>query len=59
MAIKPGEIGEITIQTNQLMKEYWKNPEATAEAFRGGWFHTGDMADHRRGWLYLYHGSQA
>jgi long-chain acyl-CoA synthetase len=41
--IKPGEIGEITIQTNQLMKEYWKNPEATAEAFRGGWFHTGDM----------------
>ena len=44
LAIKPGEIGEITIQTNQLMKEYWKNPEATAEAFRGGWFHTGDMA---------------
>jgi long-chain acyl-CoA synthetase len=42
--IKPGEIGEITIQTRQLMKEYWKNPEATAEAFRGGWFHTGDMA---------------
>jgi long-chain acyl-CoA synthetase len=42
--IKPGEVGEILIQTNQLMKEYWKNPEATAEAFRGGWFHTGDMA---------------
>jgi long-chain acyl-CoA synthetase len=41
--IKPGEVGEILIQTNQLMKEYWKNPEATAEAFRGGWFHTGDM----------------
>ena len=44
LPIKPGEIGEITIQTNQLMKEYWKNPGATAEAFRGGWFHTGDMA---------------
>jgi long-chain acyl-CoA synthetase len=42
--IKSGEVGEILIQTNQLMKEYWKNPEATAEAFRGGWFHTGDMA---------------
>jgi long-chain acyl-CoA synthetase len=41
--IKPGEVGEILIQTNQLMKEYWKNPQATAEAFRGGWFHTGDM----------------
>jgi acyl-CoA synthetase (AMP-forming)/AMP-acid ligase II len=26
------------------MKEYWKLPEATAEAFKNGWFHTGDMA---------------
>ncbi|MEW6184603.1 MAG: long-chain fatty acid--CoA ligase [Thermodesulfobacteriota bacterium] len=42
--IKPGEIGEITLRTIQVMKEYWKNPQATAEAFRGGWFHTGDMA---------------
>jgi acyl-CoA synthetase (AMP-forming)/AMP-acid ligase II len=42
--IQPGEIGEIQIQGPQIMKEYWKKPEATAEAFRGGWFHTGDMA---------------
>ena len=42
--IAPGEIGEILIQTNQLMKEYWRRPEETAAVFRGGWFHTGDMA---------------
>jgi len=43
-AAQPGEIGEIQIRCPQLMKEYWKDPEATAEAFRGGWFHTGDLA---------------
>ncbi|OGP52138.1 MAG: hypothetical protein A2Y79_12645 [Deltaproteobacteria bacterium RBG_13_43_22] len=52
--IKPGETGEILIQTNQLMKEYWKNPEATAEAFRGGWFHTGDMGTiDQDGFIYI------
>jgi acyl-CoA synthetase (AMP-forming)/AMP-acid ligase II len=52
--IKPGEIGEILIQTKQLMKEYWKNPEATAEAFRGGWFHTGDMGTvDEEGFIYI------
>ncbi|MBI4765904.1 MAG: long-chain fatty acid--CoA ligase [Deltaproteobacteria bacterium] len=52
--IKPGEIGEITIQTRQLMKAYWKNPEATTEAFRGGWFHTGDMATiDEDGYIYI------
>ena len=39
-----GTMGEIMLRGNTLMKGYLKNPTATAEAFRGGWFHTGDLA---------------
>src|SRR4029077_541925 len=38
-----GEKGEICFWGPQVMKGYWKRPEATAEAFRGGRFHTGDI----------------
>jgi len=37
-------MGEIMLRGNTVMKGYLKNPKATAEAFRGGWFHTGDLA---------------
>jgi len=38
-----GERGEVVIRGHLIMKGYHKRPEATAEAFRNGWFHTGDI----------------
>ncbi len=44
--------GEIMIRGNAVMKGYLKNPEATEEAFRGGYFHSGDIAlQHEDGYL--------
>jgi fatty-acyl-CoA synthase len=37
-------LGELMLRSNTVMKGYLKNPRATDDAFRGGWFHTGDLA---------------
>ncbi len=37
-------MGELLLRGNTVMKGYLKNPTATEEAFRGGWYHTGDLA---------------
>jgi long-chain acyl-CoA synthetase len=42
--VPQGEVGEIVIRGHNVMKGYWQRAEATEEAMRGGWFHSGDMA---------------
>jgi malonyl-CoA/methylmalonyl-CoA synthetase len=38
------QVGEVQIKSPHLFSSYWRRPEATADAFRGGWFRTGDVA---------------
>jgi len=52
--VKPGEKGELIIRTERMMKEYYKNPEATGETIKDGWLYTGDIATiDEEGYLYI------
>jgi len=41
--LPPGKAGEVVARGDVVMPGYWQNPQATAEALRGGWLHTGDI----------------
>lgn len=52
--VKKGDVGELVVRGDGVMKEYYKNPEATAKALRNGWLHTGDMGRvDEEGFIYL------
>lgn len=42
--VPTGEVGELLVRGPSVSPGYWNNPDATAEAFRDGWFHSGDLA---------------
>jgi acyl-CoA synthetase (AMP-forming)/AMP-acid ligase II len=47
-------VGEVCVRGGNLMREYWRRPEETAQAFRGGWYHSGDAGYlDEEGYLYL------
>jgi len=52
--VVPGDVGELIVKGNGVMKEYYKNPEKTAETIKNGWCYSGDMAKaDSEGYLYL------
>ncbi|WP_279105854.1 fatty-acid--CoA ligase FadD5 [Gordonia paraffinivorans] len=52
--VQPGEVGEIVYRGPTMMKGYWQNPQGTADAFAGGWFHSGDLVrQDEEGFLYV------
>jgi len=52
--VPQGEVGEIVYRGPTTMKEYYRNPEATAETLRNGWFHSGDLVrQDEEGFVYI------
>jgi len=53
-SLAPDERGEIVMRGPKVFKGYWRDPDATAKAFAGGWFHTGDIGVRDEdGYLYI------
>jgi len=52
--VKPGEVGEIIVQSKHIMVEFWHKPDETRETLINGWLHTGDMGTYNeRGYVYI------
>ena len=52
--LPPGETGEVCARAGNFMREYWNRPKETDDAFRDGWYHTGDAGRmDQRGYVYL------
>ena len=52
--LPPGQAGEVVVRGDIVMMGYWNNPDATAEAMRNGWLHTGDIGSFdENGYLFL------
>jgi long-chain acyl-CoA synthetase len=52
--VPPGTVGELVARGPNIMKGYWNLPELTAEALRGGWYHTGDAGyEDEDGYIFL------
>jgi acyl-CoA synthetase (AMP-forming)/AMP-acid ligase II len=52
--VPPGAVGEAVYRSPTVMREYYKDPKATAEAMRGGWFHGGDLVrQDEQGYIYI------
>ena len=52
--VQQGQTGEILIKSPLVMKEYWNNPEETANQLKDGWLHTGDLAYQDEGRVYIH-----
>ena len=52
----PGEVAQVLVRGPNVFSGYWRNPDATAAAFDGGWFRTGDLAERSADGYYTLHG---